>query len=551
MSVLVVTGLGGQFSLAQFAYAGIGAAVSIQVSADLGFIPGLLIGCILTGVLSVLLALPALRVQGLQLGVASLVFAVVTTSWLLDRDELLGNAQPPVRPDLTIAGISTAESRGYVWIALAVFLIVFALVYRLRRGAWGRVVVAVRDNADMARALSLSPTSVRLQTAAVGGLIAGLGGAVYGHAFSNLSAVNFPVQSSIDAVTATVIGGLGSLAGPLIGAAYLIGIPQLFTLSPEASTALAGAWLALIVHEPGGVTGVLSAVARRFDPQPQLTSEPTSTLVPAAPSASPTTISAPAVPVTPDASPLLIVRGVTKRYGGATAVNDVSFEVHSGEIVGLIGPNGAGKTTLFEIVSGFVRPDAGSVTFRDHEVTGLSPEARSRLGMARSFQSAALFPTLSLTEAVMVATERTMTSSLIEAFGSHRREHQREDKARSLIQQFGLHRYADAPVATLPTGTRRLAELICAVALEPKLILLDEPSAGIAHTETDRLAASIESIRSELGITMVIIEHDLPMLAALSDRMIAMEVGTKIAEGQPNEVRAHPDVVASYVGAEV
>lgn len=171
--------------------------------------------------------------------------------------------------------------------------------------------------------------------------------------------------------------------------------------------------------------------------------------------------------------------------------------------------------------------------------------------MARSFQSAALFPTLSLTEAIMVAHERTRPSSLVETFGRQRIDREREDEARTLVRQFGLGRHGDALVGSLPTGTRRLAELACTVALGPSLILLDEPSAGIAHAETDKLAVIIEAIRDELGITLVIIEHDLAMLAALSDRMIAMETGCTIAEGTPDEVRADPAVIASYVGTEV
>ena len=486
------------------------------------------------------------------MGVASLIFAVVTAAWLLDRGFLLGDPATIRRPDLELFGIDTSESRGYFWMALIALVVVTAIVHRLRSGAWGRVVVAVRDNPETARALSVSATSIRLQTAAVGGLVAGIGGAIYGHAFSNLGPVNFPVQSSIDVVIATVIGGLSSLAGPLIGAAYLIGIPQLFSLSPEALTALSGAWLVLVVHEPGGVAGVASWVTARFDRAIATPVDEGPAMAAAAAAAA--ADDAPVVEprgVSHDGGPLLRVDGVTKRYGGVTAVDSVSLDVYPGEIVGLIGPNGAGKTTLFEIISGFVRPEVGRVTFRGRDVTRLTPERRSRLGLARSFQSAALFPTLTLTESIMVAMERTTPSSVVEAFGRQTKEHRREESARTLVRQFGLTRYADSLIGSLPTGTRRLAELACTVALDPTLILLDEPSAGIAHTETEHLATIIGAIRAELGITLVIIEHDLPMLTELCDRMVAMEVGAKIAEGAPTEVRAHPEVIASYVGADV
>jgi ABC-type branched-subunit amino acid transport system ATPase component/ABC-type branched-subunit amino acid transport system permease subunit len=546
-SVTVVTGLGGQLSLAQFAYAGLGAAFSVQASPDLGFVGGIVVAMVLSAFIAVLLAVPSLRVQGAQLGVASLAFSVVAASWLLNRDGLLGDSRPPQRPNLSIAGLSTAESRGYFWIAALGLVVTMALVARLRSGPWGRTVVAVRDNPDAARAFSISARSIRLQTAAVGGAIAGLGGALFGHAFSNLSAVNFPVQNSIDAVTATVIGGLGSLAGPLIGAAYLIGIPAVFKPTPEALTALSAAWLVLIVERPGGVASLGETFAARLRAAKGAQVPPQQD--------SPSTEPAPAVAAVPRGKaeagdPILRVEALSKQYGGVRAVDGVSFSVAPGEILGLIGPNGAGKTTLFEMISGFVVPDSGTVTFAGKDVTALAPEIRSRRGISRSFQSAQLFPTLTTTESVMVAAERTLPSSLLETLGRHRHEPAREAMAQKLLRQFGLSRYADVAVGSLPTGTRRLVELACTVALDPMLILLDEPSAGIAHSEIDHIAEIIEAIRYELGITLVIIEHDLPMLSALSDRMIAMQLGAKIAEGTPDAVRSDPLVIASYVGAE-
>jgi ABC-type branched-subunit amino acid transport system ATPase component len=249
-----------------------------------------------------------------------------------------------------------------------------------------------------------------------------------------------------------------------------------------------------------------------------------------------------------DEPPVLEVTGITKRFGGVTAVDEVSLSVRRGETVGLIGPNGAGKTTLFEVISGFVKPDEGTIRLLGEDITKLSPEKRSRAGIARSFQSATLFGTLSLTESVMIAQERTNPSSMLEAFGRTKFDHQREHEARRAIEGFGLTQFADSMVSTLPTGTRRMAELICAIELRPSLILLDEPSAGIAHTETHRLTDTIRHIKERYNVTMVIIEHDLPLLSDVCDRMVAMNAGRQIAQGTPAEVREHPEVVESYVG---
>lgn len=550
LSVVVVTGLGGQLTLAQFAYGAIGAAVAIQASEDLGFIGGLVVGSIIAALASVILGLAALRVQGLALGVASLIFAIVTTSWLLDRGALLGDAPAPVRPSLTIAEIRTDQSRGYYWIALAALAVAMAFVARLRSSAWARTLVAVRDNSDAAKAMSVSARSMRLQAAAVGGLLAGLGGAIYGSAFSNLSSSNFPVQLSIDAVTATVIGGLSSLSGPIIGAFYLLGLPALFSPTPEAATALAGAWIALIVSEPAGISGVVDRVTTVVHDR---SARAAGIDVAAARSGAVTrdsvNIEFGAERCAATEQPLILdVQGVSKRYGGLIAVDDVSFSVAPRQIVGLIGPNGAGKTTLFEMISGFVTPGRGKVIFRGVDVTATSPEARARAGMARSFQSATLFPTLTLTEAVMVASERVSPSSLFEAFGPATKDNVRRERARALLAQFELGGDAESLVGALPTGTRRIAELACAVAARPTLILLDEPSAGVAHSESERLATVLRAIRDELGITLVLIEHDLPLLFEVCDSMVALATGSKIAEGIPADVRSHPQVVESYVG---
>jgi len=397
---------------------------------------------------------------------------------------------------------------------------VLLLVRWIRRTAFARNVVAVRDNEDAARAMAVSAISTKLQLAFAGGLVAGIGGAIYAHAYTSLSSANFPVALSIDAVTVAVIGGLGSLIGPVLGAAYLVGLPLFLQPPAEARAGIAGIWLILVTQQPRGITGLFDAIRNRMRPntvteeahEAHLEREPFSAQRPS--------------------GRLLDVETVTRRFGSITAVEEASLTVDAGEIVGLIGPNGAGKTTLFEIVSGFTRPQTGRVVFCGRDVSQLGPTARARLGIARSFQSAQLFPSLTALETVLVA------------LGSSHDE----KRARQLLDEFGIAQYRHVQVGSLPTGLRRVLEMTCAFASSPTLVLLDEPTAGLSSTERENFGDSVMAWRERTGVGIVIIEHDLPVLTRVCDRLVAMNLGRVIANGTPAEVVSHPDVVASYTG---
>jgi ABC-type branched-subunit amino acid transport system ATPase component len=252
-----------------------------------------------------------------------------------------------------------------------------------------------------------------------------------------------------------------------------------------------------------------------------------------------------------DGAPLLVVSGLEKRYGGLHAVGGVSLEVRRGEVLGLIGPNGAGKTTFFECLSGFVRVDGGSIAFDGHDVTRWSPERRAAAGLIRSFQDSALFATMTVRDTLLVAAERTHPTRVgASVAGLDRAERAREQRARELLDLFGLDRYRHTEVGALSTGTRRIAELACLVALEPTLLLLDEPSSGVAQAEVEHLGRVLLSVRDHLDATMIVIEHDIPLVSHISDRLVAMETGRILAVGTPAEVLADPAVVESYLGGD-
>jgi ABC-type branched-subunit amino acid transport system ATPase component len=251
---------------------------------------------------------------------------------------------------------------------------------------------------------------------------------------------------------------------------------------------------------------------------------------------------------------VLETRSITRRFSGITAVDDVSIQLHEGEIVGIVGPNGAGKTTLFDLISGFLLPDSGSVIVEGVDVTRRRPQRRAKLGLARSFQDARLFGALTVHQAICVALDRPIqvwdpiTAMLYfpNVVLAERRLGKRADE---LVTMMGLDDYRDKFVSDLSTGSRRIVDLACQIGIEPKVILFDEPSSGIAQRETEALGPLLLRIRDITGASILLIEHDMPLVSSVSDRIIACDLGRVVVEGDWELVRNHPHVVASYLGS--
>jgi len=251
--------------------------------------------------------------------------------------------------------------------------------------------------------------------------------------------------------------------------------------------------------------------------------------------------------------PVLAADGVSVSFGGVQALRHVDVTVGDNEIVGIIGPNGAGKTTLFDIISGFVQPTTGRVMLGDEDVTGMSPDGRARLGLARSFQNARLFPSLTVREAIAVSLEaRAVKSAVLAALWTTKARKSERKIARridDLVELLSLDAYANKFVGELSTGTRRAVDVACIMAAEPAVLLLDEPSSGLAQAETEELGPVLVRVARDTGCGMLVIEHDLPLITSISDRLVAMELGATIVAGSPEEVVSNPQVLASYLAA--
>ncbi len=470
-------------------------------------------------------------------------------------------------------GIDFNQEDRYYWLCLAVLIVVGAMVHRLRRTGPGRCMIAVRDNEPSAASLSLSPWRVKLTAFVLSGAIASLAGFLYAGLLINFSSnpdVTFGPDVSLSLVVICVFGGITSITGVVLGALWLEGIPQLLGQGYALlSSGIAVVFILLLL--PGGLASlvfdlrdrlVVRLVPCRAGPVEAEDIDTTETagtihaaLVRGA-TARPTAVAARADGPSdgagdPEAAPLR-ADDVSVRFGGLQALRGVSIVAQPGEIVGLMGPNGAGKTTLFDVLSGNLRPASGRVVLEGRDVTRLPPNRRARLGIGRTYQQARLFGDLTVLECVEIALERHRRSRLLPSMagwpGATRAERARGTRAAEVLDLLDLSEYADRPVAELPTGLRRMAELACVIALEPSVLLLDEPTAGFTPRETAAFGGIIHDVRRYLGATVIVIDHDVPMMRHLVDRLYVLAVGEVIAQGPPSLLDSDDNVAEVYLG---
>jgi ABC-type branched-subunit amino acid transport system ATPase component len=413
----------------------------------------------------------------------------------------------------------------------------------------------VRENEDMASACTVSPMRMKLLAFAVSGGIAALSGCLLVTLFGVVQPeVVFDTGSSFRMVSTAIIGGLGSVAGPFLGALYIRSLPEFLGDSEQIQLLTSSiGLLVLLMYFPGGlvqiVYSVRDAVYAWVDRRMGERGVPEA--VPAMAKRVPTR-TARVIDLEPD-RPWLEVDELCVNFGGNRAVSRVSLAVKPGEIVGLIGANGAGKSTLMNAISGLV-PSTGRIEVLGRNVGHLSAPQRHGLGLGRGFQAARLYPDLTVVETIMVALEARERSWLVPSMTalppSVPAERRKRSDAHELVDFLGLGRYGDEFVANLSTGTRRIVELGCLLAVDASVLLLDEPTGGVAQRETEAFGPLIMRIRRELDASMLVIEHDMPFVMAISDRVYCLELGQVIAEGTPQEVRENPLVIASYLGTD-
>lgn len=552
LSVTVITGWSGQLSLGQMALAGLGAfgAAGLQ-RAGVPFVLALLGGGVIGAGIAALVGLGALRVKGLFLAVSTFALGIAAQQYIYKRDFVTDGNRSSVPFDRgTLFGLELVNDRTYYWFSLVSLVLVMVLVARIRNSGIGRTTIAVRDNPDTSAAYTVNATRTRITTFAFAGALAGLGG---GFLAGTLQAVKptslaFISFQSLRVVSMAVIGGLGTLFGPVLGAFWVEGLSTIFAdndLIPLFTSSIG--LLFLLLYFPGGLVQIGFALrdglfgwmeSRLPEVDNKVSSVPPPTL---------SRREGPRLPAT------LVAKDVSVTFGGNRAVDSVSIKVDDGEIVGLIGTNGAGKSTLMNAIGGFV-PAKGTIAIGGTDVTSKSSTARAKAGLGRTFQAATLFPELTVRETVQVALEargRTGFAStalfLPHATSAERRK---KSEANDLIDFLGLGRYAESYISDLSTGTRRIVELAGLLALDARVLCMDEPTAGLAQRETEAFGPLLLNLRKELDASILVIEHDMPLIMSISDRVYCLESGQVIAEGEPSEVRNNPLVVASYLGTD-
>ncbi len=547
LGLVLLTGFGGATSFGQAAFVGIAAYASAWLSTVQGLSPwlGLPLGLAACGATALVVGALTLRLGGHFLPLS-------TIAWGLSIPLVFGNIEAFGRasgmsgiPALQLGPWSLADPTAmYYLIWLCVGLACW-LSFNLLHSRAGRTIRSLRGGPTLLASVGADAHRLRLTLFVLAALYAGLAGWLYAHKNRFISPSPFDLHGSIEYLTMAVAGGLGHLAGAVLGSALVMllknALQDVLHLLPSSAGQLNAivfsALFILLIHRARG--GAMSFLSGWLPVRKGRVTREAAAEVPALPRRT----------LPERGTPLLQVDGVVKRFGGLVAVDNVSFHVAAGEIVGLIGPNGAGKSTLFNMVTGTLAKTAGTVQLLGRDITPLSLRDAARLGVARTFQHVKLRPNMTLIDSVaMGANVRTRTGVLQAMLGLGADEEDRiyADAWRQL-ERIGLADQAHQQAGSLPLGTQRILEIGRALAADPVLLVLDEPAAGLRRKEKEALSALLNKLREE-GVTILIVEHDMDFVMKLVDRLVVMNFGTKLTEGLPGEVRKNKAVQEAYLG---
>lgn len=550
LGLVLLTGVGGLTSFGQAAFVGLGAYTTALLSTSYGLSPwlGLLAGLAITAVVALVLGLLTLRMSGHYLPLATIAWAL-SLNYLIANTEFLGKYDGLLGlPALELGSLSLASGRAMYALIWACALLAALGVRHLLDSRPGRAIRALNGAMTMAEAMGVSTFRYKLGVFVLAALLASLSGWLFAHFQRTVNPSPFALKMGIEYLFMAVVGGIATVPGAFVGAGVVKlledqlkeWLPRLLGSNGNFEIIVLGVILVLMLkYAPRGLWPfVQGAWQRRHPPRSRTRDWEGAAPLPARSK--------------PQRGELLLdVDRIRKQFGGLVAVNDVSFQIHAGEIIGLIGPNGAGKSTTFNLISGVLSATSGRVQFRGQPVAGLGSRRIAERGMSRTFQHVKMVPDMTVLENVALGghlrSHAGMVASMLRLNAAEERQLFAEAEAQ--LRRIGMAAQMHELAGNLALGPQRLMEIARALCSDPSLLLLDEPAAGLRLKEKQALAAVLRQLQDE-GLSILLVEHDMEFVMGLTDRLVVMEFGTKLIEGTPQEVQDSPVVRAAYLGTE-
>jgi branched-chain amino acid transport system permease protein len=546
LGLVLLTGVAGLISFGQAAFIGVGAytAAYLVTQAAGSAWTALLLGVVIAVAVALVLGFITLRMSGHYLPLATIAWGLALY-YTMGNVEQLGKYDGILGvPTLHLFGYDLGTGRGLHVLVWVIALLAAVAATHLLDSRPGRAIRALKSGSTMAEAMGISTFRAKLTVFVIAAVLAAVSGWLFAFFQRTVNPTPFSLSKGIEYLFMAVLGGVGNVWGAFLGAGVVklledqlqVLLPRLIGTSGNFETVVFGVIIVLVLkYAPDG----LWTFVAKWLPRPQRKRD-WEHAAPLAVRAKPTA-----------GEPLLQVQAVRKEFGGLVAVNDVSFEIRAGEIVGLIGPNGAGKSTTFNLITGVLSLTSGQVTWRGEAVGGMPSRAIARRGVSRTFQHVKMIPDMTVLENVALGGYMRGEAGPVRAMLRLDREEERRlfAEAERQLARIGMADRMHELAGNLALGPQRLMEIARALCTDPALLLLDEPAAGLRHKEKQALGAVLRQLKGE-GMSLLLVEHDMDFVMGLTDRIVVMEFGTKLMEGTPAEVQASPAVRAAYLGTE-